>query len=54
MVEVVCGVRTGVGVGGAGVVINGGNVSVAGEEARWRDCWSFSDGIFGKVWKDFP
>ena len=47
MVEVVCGVRMGVGVGrvgngGEGLVSSEGNVSMAdGGRARWRDCCRF-------------
>ena len=47
MVEVVCGVRMGVGVGhvgngGQGLVSSEGNVSMAdGGGARWRDCCRF-------------
>ena len=57
--EVVCGVGMGVRVGGAGnrgegVVSSGGNVSVAGGGARWRDSCRFPDGIFRKLWEDLP
>ena len=50
MVEVVSGVGMCVGVDGAdnrgdGVVSSGGNVSVAGGGARWRDCCRFPDEI---------
>ena len=58
-VVVVCGVRIGVGVGsaenrGESVVSSGGNVSVAGGGARWRDCCRFHDGIFRKLWEYLP
>ena len=56
MVEVVCSMRMGVGIGGVGnrgggVVHSGGNVSVTdggadGGGARWRDCCRFCDRIF--------
>ena len=61
MVELLCSVRMGVGVGsvenrGRGVVSGGGNASVAdggadsgGRGAKWRDCCRFSDGIFGEL-----
>ena len=57
VMEVACGVRMGVGVGGAGnrgedVVCSGGNVIVAdGEGARWKDCCRFHDRIFRKLWE---
>ena len=46
--------RMGVGIGGAGnrgegVVSSGGNVSVVGGGARWRNCYRFPDGIFGEL-----
>ena len=53
MVEVVCGVRMGVGVGrvgngGEGLVSSEGNVSMAdGGRARWRDCCR-------ELWEDLP
>ena len=48
-----------VGVGGAGNigevgVSSGGNVSVAGGGARWRDCCRCPDGIFGELCEDLP
>ena len=56
LVEVVCSMRMGVGIGGVGnrgggVVHSGGNVSVTdggadGGGARWRDCCRFCDRIF--------
>ena len=59
VVEIVCGVRIGVGVGGVGceegVVSGRGNVSVAdGGGDRWRDCCRFPAGIFGELWEDLP
>ena len=60
VVEVVCGVRMCVGVGGVGnkgegVVSSGGNVSVAdGGGARLRDCCRFPNGIFGGLWENLP
>ena len=55
VVEVLCSVTMGVGVGGVvnrggGVVSGGGNVSVTdgganGGGARWRDCCRFPNGI---------
>ena len=64
VVEVVCSVRMGVGIGGVGnrgggVVSSGGDFSVTvggahGGGARWRDCCRFSDGIFGELPKDLP
>ena len=64
MVEVLCSVRMGVGVGGVGnrggsVVSSGRNTSVAdgradGERSRWRDCCRFPDGIFGELREDLP
>ena len=58
VVEVVCGVRMGVAVGGVGtrgegVVSSGGSVSVAdGGGAKWKDCCRFPDGISRQLWKD--
>ena len=62
VVEVLCSVRMGVGVGGAGnrggsVVSGGRNTSVAdggadGERPRWRACCRFPDGIFGELRED--
>ena len=52
MVEVVCGVRMGLGVGGVGnrgegVLSSGGNDIVADVGgARWRDCCRLPNGIF--------
>ena len=60
VVEVVCDVRMGVGVGGVtnrgqGVVSSGRNVTVAdGGGARWRDCCRIPNGIFGELWEDLP
>ena len=60
MVEVVCSMRMGVGIGGVGnrgggVVSSGGNVSATdGGGARWRDCCRFPDGIFGELREDLP
>ena len=64
MVEVVCSVRMGVGIGsagnrGRGVVSSGGNVSVTdsvadGGGARWRDCFTFPDEIFLELREDLP
>ena len=60
MVEVVCGVRMGVGLGsvgkrGEGVDCSGGSVSVAdGGRARLRDCCRFPNGTLGELWEDFP
>ena len=60
VVEVVCGVRMGVGVGsvgkrGEGVVSSGGSVSVAdGGRARLRDCCRFPNKTLGVLWEDFP
>ena len=64
VVEVVCSMRMGVGIGdvgnrGQGVVSSGGNVSVTYGEAdsggvRWRDCCRFPDGIFEELWEDLP
>ena len=64
VVEVFCSVRMGVGVSGVGsrgggVVSGEGNASVAdsgagGEEARWRNCCRFSDGIFRELQEDLP
>ena len=60
MVEVVCGMKFGVRVGGVrnreeGVVSSGGNVIVAdGGGARWRDCCRFPDGIFRELWVELP
>ena len=56
--ELVCGLRMCVGVGGVGnrgegVVRSGGNIGVAdGGEARSSDCCMFLDGIFGELWED--
>ena len=60
VVEVVCDVRMGVGVGGVGnrgegVVSTGGNVSVVdGGGARWSDCCRFPNEVFGELWEDLP
>ena len=60
MVEVVCGVRMGMGLGsvgkrGEGVDCSGGSVSVAdGGRARLRDCCRFPNGTLGELWEDFP
>ena len=64
VVEVVCGVRMGVGTGGpgnrgGGVVGGGGNVSVIdggadGGGVRWRDCCRIPDGIFRELREDLP
>ena len=64
VVEVVCSVRMGVGIGsagnrGRGVVSSGGNVSVTdvvadGGGARWRDCFTFPDEIFLELREDLP
>ena len=64
MVEVVCSMRMGMGIGGVGnrggdVASSGGNVKVTdggsdGGGARWRDCCRFPDGIFGELWEDLP
>ena len=64
VVEVLCSLRRDVGVGGVGnrgvgVVSGGGKASVAdggadGGRARWRDCCSFPNGIFGELWEDLP
>ena len=60
VMEMVCGLRMGVAVGGVGtrgegVVSSGGNVSVAdGGGARWKDCCRFPDGISGELWEDLP
>ena len=56
MVEVLCSVRIGVGVGivgnrGWGVVSGGGSTNVADGGARWRDCCRFPDGIFEELGK---
>ena len=53
MMKVVSGVGMDVGVRGAdnrgdSVISSGGNASVAGEGARWRDCCRFPDDIFGE------
>ena len=63
VVEVVCSMRMGVGIGrlgnrGEGVVSSGGNVSVTdgGADvggARWMDCCRFPDGIFRELREDF-
>ena len=62
VVEVLCSVRMGVGVGGVvnrggGAVSGGGNVSVTDGGAncggaRWRDCCRFPDGIFRVLRED--
>ena len=64
VVEVICSMRVGVGIGGVGnrggsVVSSGGNVSVTdggadGGGARWWDCCRFPDGIFGVLQEDLP
>ena len=64
VVEVLCSVRMGVGVGDVGnrertVVSGGGNDSVTdgggnGGGARLRDCCRFPDGIFQKLREDLP
>ena len=64
MVEVVCVMRMGVGIGGVGnrgegVVSSGGNGNVTnggadGGGARWRDCCRFPNRIFGELWEDLP
>ena len=59
VLEVVSGVRMGVGVGsvgnrGEGVVKSRGSASVAGGRARWRDCCRFPDWIFGELWEGLP
>ena len=64
MVEVVCSMRMGMGIGGVGnrgggVASSGGNVKVTdggsdGGGARWRDCCRFPDGIFRELWEDLP
>ena len=64
MVEVVWGMRMGIGIGGVGnrgggVVSSGGNVSATdggadGGGARWRDCCRFPNGIFGELREDLP
>ena len=49
------GVRVGgAGNRGEGVVTSGGNVSVAGGGARWRDSCRFPDWIFRELWEDLP
>ena len=58
------GVTMGVGVGGVGnrgksAESGGGDAGVAdsgadGGGARWRDCYRFSDGIFGELREDLP
>ena len=64
VVEMVCSVIMGVGIGGVGnrgwgVVSSGENVSVTdggadGGGARWRDCCRFPYGIFGELREDLP
>ena len=64
VVEVFYSVAMGVGVGGVGnrgrsVWSGGGDASVAdggadGGGARWRDCCSLSDGIFGELREHLP
>ena len=58
------GVTMSVGVGGVGnrgksAESGGGDACVAdsgadGGGARWRDCYRFSDGIFGELREDLP
>ena len=53
VVEVVSSKGMGVGVCGAdnrgdSMISSGGNASVGGGGARWRDCGRFPDGIFGE------
>ena len=53
MMKAVSGVVMGVGFRGAdnrgdSVISSGGNASVAGGRARWKDCRRFPDDIFGE------